>query len=848
MKSKQAIGPIMCDKQDSEPPNVSKSRRWAGVFALLALALVSSSTTALALPEESLAAMGVTSSRCSAVSDAPAATWERAMVTGNGIQGAMAMGRPTEETIVLNHAGLFLPLAAPFPTVSQSKILPELRKMIEDGKFQEASGRIFAYGQAEGKNGDTWTDPFVPACSLQVNMPQRGGPQKYLRSTDFLTGVTGTRWEDDAGAHVRRLFVSRPDNVVVLLLTGANGVDCDLNFILDDPKVGADPPPGASAIKETSANAEAAKDGGWLTFRVSYTRRWPGSLQGCEVAARVIANGGATTAANGKLSVRGAREVLVLVRSTLSRDIEQSQIPALRTALGKLDDSYDTLLARHTAVHGKIMKRCQLDLGGSEADHRLTTQELFAKSKVGALNPALLEKEYDACRYLVLSSSGPEFPPTLQGIWGATWQPSWSGDYTQNGNLQTVVAANLPANMPEAMEGFFHYLEAQLPDYRDNAQRLFGARGIHVPHRTSTHGLNNRWVCEFPMTFWTAGAAWNAQFFYDYWLTTGDKDFLLKHALPWMKEAAAFYEDFLYAGTDGKWIFNPSYSPENEAANTHSQSALNATMDLAAAKELFSNLVTVCGKLGIERDNVAKWKAMLAKMPDYPINADGAVAEWNTPLLKDNYSHRHASHLYGLYAGLPTDIAANPELQKAFKVAIEKRMEWRRKYNGADMAFGLCHLGWAAASLRQGDAAYETVDWLANNFWFPESLVTTHNGRSIFNTDLAGGFPRIILQMLVQSEPGRLDLLPAQLKVWESGRVTGVLCRGQIEVRELIWKPGEISVTLRTAVTQSVTIHSAGLQDMTVVAGGTQVKRGDADDSRLVTLPAGREVTLRIKR
>ncbi len=807
-----------------------------------------------AAAEESAAAgwigqLGIKSSHRSVMSHHPPETWEKAMVTGNGIQGAMAMGRAPEETIVLNHAGLFLPMAAPFPTVSQATILPELRKMIEEGKFQAASDRVFAYGKEEGKNGDTWTDRFVPACSLQVGMPQRGEIKNYLRATDFMTGVTGTRWEDDAGRHVRRLFVSRPDNVVVLSLTGSQGVDCELGLVLHDPQVGgAAPPPGVTAIRETRAEATDAADGGCLALRTEYTRRWPGSLQGCETAVRVIAKGGTTTVAGNRLTVRGATEVLVLLRTTLSRDIGHSQIADNLTALGGLDGDYDRLLARHVAVHGAIMDRCHLELGGSDSDHWLPAPALFAKSNVGGLNAALLEKEFDACRYLVLSSSGPEYPPNLQGIWGATWRPAWSGDYTQNGNLQTVVASNLAANLPEALEGFFHYLEVQRPEYQDNARRLFGARGIHIPHRTSTHGLNNRWVPAYPMTFWTAGAAWNAQFFYDRWLVTGDKEFLLQRALPWMKEAAVFYEDFLYAGPDGKWIFNPSYSPENDAANTRSQAALNATMDLAAAKELLNNLVTVCGQLGIEADNVAKWQDMLAKMPTYPVNSDGAVAEWNTPLLKDNYTHRHASHLYGLYAGLPAEIAADPKLQAAFKVAIEQRMKWRRANGGADMAFGLCQLGWSAASLRDAKAAYETVDWLANQFWFAESMVTSHNARSIFNIDLAGGLPWLVLQMLVQTDPGRIDLLPALPKEWAAGSVTGVLGRKQLELRRLAWRPGEVTLTLCSAIAQRVTIHVDGLQDMTLSAGKAKIEGTNSTDSRTLDLAMGGEVTLLIRR
>jgi hypothetical protein len=204
--------------------------------------------------------------------------------------------------------------------------------------------------------------------------------------------------------------------------------------------------------------------------------------------------------------------------------------------------------------------------------------------------------------------------------------------------------------------------------------------------------------------------------------------------------------------------------------------------------------------------------------------------------------------LYGLYAGLPAEVAADARLQAAFKMAIEKRMQWRRASGGGDMAFGLCQLGWAAASLREAETAYETVDWLANKFWFPESLVTAHNVRSIFNVDLAGGLPRTILAMLVQAEPGRLDLLPAVPKAWASGSVTGVLCRGQVEIRRLEWRPGAVRLTLRSAIAQRVSIRLDRLQDLTVAAGDVKLVGPASGNSRTVELPAGGEVTLQISR
>ena len=200
---------------------------------------------------------------------------------------------------------------------------------------------------------------------------------------------------------------------------------------------------------------------------------------------------------------------------------------------------------------------------------------------------------------------------------------------------------------------------------------------------------------------------------------------------------------------------------------------------------------------------------MLAKMPDYTINADGAVKEWTTPLLEDNYAHRHCSHLYALFNGLPAEIAADEKLKKAFQVALEKRMEFRRRENGGEMAFGLVQLGQAASSLRDAAMSYEVVDWLANNYWYP-NLVTTHDPKSLFNTDLCGGLPAIIIKMLVDSQPGWIELLPALPKQWPAGRIEGVRCRGQIELRSLVWNAERITVTLQSDIAQRVELRTPG--------------------------------------
>lgn len=597
-------------------------------------------------------------------------------------------------------------------------------------------------------------------------------------------------------------------------------MDCDLSLAQRPTKnVGGWGPEEMfkRGIKEVIASAED----NWLSYRSNFRRTWPGSLQGYEGAAKVVARGGKMSAEKEKISIRGADEVLVLVRIELLKDYNASQLPVLKRELSAIEPDFETLLKRHAKVHGEIFNRMRLDLGGG-ADHALTSEELLAKSRVGNLSKALLEKEFDACRYNILSSSGELFP-NLQGIWNGTWAPPWSSDFTMNGNVQCAIAANLPANMPELMEPYFRYLESQMPDYRENARRLYGCRGIHVPSRTSSHGLNNHFDGTWPMTFWTAGAGWAAQYFYDYYLYTGDREFLRKRALPFMKEAALFYEDFLIEGPDGKYLFSPSYSPENNPKNNPSQACINATMDIAVARELLGNLIAGCERLNTDPDGVKRWKTMLAKMPEYMINADGAVKEWTTPLLEDNYAHRHCSHLYGLFASMPPEIAADAGLQKAFYRAAQRRMEFRRRENGGEMAFGLVQMGLATTSLHDAAMSYEVVDWLANNFW-ANNLVSTHNPKSLFNTDICGGLPALIIKMLADSRPGRIELLPALPKQWPTGRIEGIRCRGQIELCSLAWNQDRINVALRSAVDQRVELRAfgvSGVKSLDLSAGET---------------------------
>jgi alpha-L-fucosidase 2 len=774
------------------------------------------------------------------ISSRPARLWEEGLISGNGKMGAVVLSRPLDEKILLTQEKLFLPVNAKLPPIDMAKLLPQIRQTILEGKYAQAADLMIQESLREGYgDGARGTDSFLPALDLLLHMEPRGAIRNYVRSEDFSTGIASVRWEDERGAFSRRLFVSRADNVVVLSVksSGKNAINCDLRLgqrAIDKVNDWGVQDHIAKGIKDVETGVTT----GWLTYRSSFAQ----GEGGYQAVARVIVRGGSSTPAGQQLAVRDADEVLVLVRIEPTPKFAQSEISVLENEVAKVRPDFGYLLKRHAKIHGEIFDRVKIDLGGGD-DRYLPVEELQAESTVAKPSMALLEKVFEAGRYTILSATG-DWPPNLQGKWNGTWGPAWSGDYTVDGNVQGAIASVLNGNMPELMPSLFNFVEGYLPDMRENARRLYGARGIHVSSHMSTHGFNNHFSREYPLTFWTGGAGWIAHYYYDYYQYTGDRKFLAERALPFMKEAALFYEDFLTVSTDGKYVFNPSYSPENTPANSNSQAAINATMDIAITRELLTNLIEACETLKVEPESVIKWKGMLKALPDYEINADGAVKEWTWPTLEDNNAHRHLSHLYPLYYGISPDVASAPKLLAAFHRAAERRMEWRTEKGGGEMAFGMVQLGNVADSLGDGEFAYSVVAGLANRNYY-NNLMSSHDpGPSIFNADISGGLPDVMIRMLVQSQPGRIDLLPALPKELASGAIDGVLAKGQIVVKQLKWSPKNCRVVLNSKIAQTITINLPN-EIGSIEATPNTVQATEDAKVRTVRLLANTDVELR---
>ncbi|MFW6638627.1 glycosyl hydrolase family 95 catalytic domain-containing protein [Nocardiopsis algeriensis] len=708
----------------------------------------------------------------------PVADWEDALVTGSGTLGALVHSTAERISLTLCHERLFLPAAEPLPAPGTARILTELRSLLRSGRSRDAAVRIADFAAAEhpGYADTRWIDPLVGAAVLSLE-PDEPGTGPVLRTCDPGSGLVGEHVPDGT-AH--RVFASRPDDAVVAELRSPRGLSGRL-------RLGLLPEPVPVPVR---VRARADRDR--LSLRVDFPARPAGSLPGYTVDCAVSARGGAVRCEDGELVLSGVTLLRLAVRIGTDRPGGPAAAPRARVT------GFDGALRRHRRVHGELMDRFRLRLGGPAPD--APGEELLA----GGPTPELVSRLVDAGRYVTVSACG-ELPPTLQGVWSGTYDPPWRSGYTFDGNLFSAVAALHTTGTPELMVPVFDLLEGMAGDLRENARRLYGCRGLLLPAHASTSGRHHHFGPEWCLTCWTAGAAWAARLYWDHYSHTRDRDFLRRRAWPFLREAALFHEDFV---TEEGFV--PSYSPENTPADGDGQAAVNATMDVAAVRDLCRNLVRTHRILG--EPGARRWAALAARLPGYRIAPGGELAEWAGPAgpvaQEERHAHRHASHLYPLWYE-PDPVFAAPRWRAAAVRAVRARLAWWRGQEADEMAFGLVQLGLAAARLGLAEEAHETVSLLASRYWRP-TLVPTHNRGALFNTDIGGGFPAVVAAMLLGSTEGRTDLLPALPRAWPEGRVEGLRGRGGVVVDRLEWSGGQAEAELRSVEPRTVLVGLPG--------------------------------------
>lgn len=708
----------------------------------------------------------------------PAASWEEGMLLGNGKMGAVVFGEGEGEKIILSQEYLYAPVDENLTPIPMAEKLPIIRELLDRGDSSRATDLIVQmFREKEGLEEKIWTNPFFPAGNLSILTEECGIYRNYERTLTFASGEGKVCFTASGNRLERRYVLSRADDCLAVFLNSEKPANYEIS-LSQTPYVKNGMHVNKKMFAASGGNdffiPEIILKEEGMEYQCGYRER----KQGYGITLHIGCADGKLEKGTQKLLLKNCRQALLLVSVIPLKEIcEKSALDAEEERFRKISRSgknaeevYRKILKRHEKIHRERYERISLEL---ENKH--------------------LETMFQAGRYEILSSCG-ETPPNLQGVWCGTYDTPWSSDYTQNGNLQTAILGLLPSGDFESMRSYFDYQERMLSDYRENSRILYGCRGIHIPSRTSDCGVDFHFDQTWPMVFWTAGAAWAAHFYFEYWLYTGDDEFFKNRALPFMREAALFYEDYLYEDENGYWKFSPSYSPENTPSNKENAACINATMDLSIAKELFSNLIIGCRTLGILEEEAEHWEKFLEKMPPYLINQDGALKEWAHPEYEEEYDHRHSSHLYMLYYDLPKEESA--EILEAAKKAYEIKMERKKKEQGT-MAFGLVQAGMAAAHLGDSKMAGTMIQSMAENNYY-RTYASSHDfGPSIFNADISGGIPALMIECLIQcsvltDEHKKISgyeirLLPALPENMKSGKITGVHLRGGF-LADLIWK------------------------------------------------------------
>ena len=728
----------------------------------------------------------------------PANRWEDAFVTGNGRHGTMVLGEPDDKRIICVHEELFIRgwdrNKKTVPVTAQ--LLPEVRRLIDEGKTDEADRLITIEADRQLQEmGAKQRWPLIPHPAFDLHIQYLDTAisvkDEYHRQLDLETGVASVFSQGKEGVE-ESVFSSRPHDVNVIRLKAGNRRKINVALGLEET-------PGRHGVHfehnldSAFVFVESGANSAWLTYRAGY-RQDPGGYEGL---ARVIIKGGSLKQQNdSSLKVEDADEILILIRITPLSDSHVSKEKEARRELSGIPADYEELLHTHQKEHGEMFRRMQLDLGCASDWKKIPTEQMLATTHEQGISPLFMEQVHAMGRYLLISSCG-KYPPPLQGIWGGSWTPAWIGGFVWDSNINLAISAAAMSNLPECAESYCSYVERLLPGWRLNAKSYLGCRGFIVAHYNDPeNGYLTHFGPSFPWMCWPGGAGWNLRPLYEYAMLMGNDDMLKNRVLPLYREMADFYEDYLVMGEDGLFHISPSVSPENAPAGTNTWLSKDATMDVAIAREVFSLLLDLGKQFHLPQAECDKWRIYLERLPEYRINEAGALAEWIDGTYPDVYNHRHLSHLYPVFPGSQLGRhKGDARLLSAAKMALDKRFEF-----DTSSAHGLLHVALQAARLGDMDKIVQNLDRFSRRYYVYNSLVTSHDpNHRIYNLDAILSLPRLFMEMLVYTEPGRIELLPAWPKEYGDGQLKGIRVSGG-HTLDLAWKNGVLTDAVLYAI------------------------------------------------